>query len=93
MALQMPAEVAAAYRDGTALEPGSKAWQWCWTNLPSLITRHLTPAERLDPQVNPRHPYAQSSPPGVARQPRQDRLDAGYWQWRRLERMAFSDAR
>lgn len=85
MALQVPDYVLPAFRDGARLEPGSKGWAWAWVHQLRLITRHLTPAERLDPWVNPLHPYADSSPPGVARKPRQDRLDAGQSQWRRLE--------
>ena len=46
------------------LEYGSDEWAEAWTMYPDRITRHLTPAQRCDPALNPSHPFAPSWPPG-----------------------------
>lgn len=39
---------------------GGEEWQEAWTGDPERIVRHLTRAELLDPERNPRHPQADS---------------------------------
>lgn len=65
------------------LVPGTPEHTKAWTDNPALIARQLTHAERLDPKLNPLHPFAESRSQGVRLEP--ELMAAGRDAWRDLE--------
>ncbi len=51
------------------LEPGSQEYRAAWQLQPSRIVAQLDPRDYFDPEKNPLHPMADSTPPGYARTP------------------------
>lgn len=61
------------------LEPESPEWRQAWRQQPGRLVRELLPDEVGNPLRNPRHPLAQSTPPGATPPPRLQRFGRRSW--------------